>query len=263
MFLFLSKLLPLFVYPVGLASILLVAALLLDKRKRLRQICIALALLLILGFGNEWTAHRLTASLEWRYLPIGELPHADAIILLGGGTRPQLPPRPISETNEAGERMIYAAKLYHEGKAPVIIVSGGFIDFFGSTVPEVEAMRELLEALGVPPAAIVEEDRSRNTYENALYVKEIVTARGYDDFLLVTSAMHMPRSMAIFTKQGLHVTAAPVDFSATRGAAGRTEDPGLEGWLLKVLPTSDRLELSTRALREYIGLLVYRLRGWL
>lgn len=263
MFLFLSKLLPLFVYPVGLASLLLVAALLLGRHRRVQQVCIGLALALILGFGNEWVAHRLAASLEWRYLPTDELPTTDAIILLGGGTRPQLPPRPISETNEAGDRMTYAAKLYHDGRAPVILVSGGFIDFYGSTVPEVEAMRELLEALGVPPEAIVEEGRSRNTYENALYVKEIVDARGDDEFLLVTSAMHMPRAVAIFVKQGMAVTPAPVDFFATRGEAGRTTNPGLEGWLLKVLPTAERLDLSTRALREYVGLVVYRLRGWL
>jgi uncharacterized SAM-binding protein YcdF (DUF218 family) len=263
MFLFLSKLLPLFVYPVGLASILLITALLLPRRQNLQRLCIGLALALILGFGNEWVAHRLAASLEWRYLPQTELPTADAIILLGGGTRPQLPPRPISELNEAGERMVYAAKLYHMGKAPVIIISGGFIEFYGSSVPEVEAMRELLEALGVPPDAIVEEGRSRNTYENALYVREIVEARGDEEFLLVTSAMHMPRSAAIFAKQGLRVTPAPVDFLATQGEAGRTNAPGVEGWLLKILPSAERLELSTRALREYIGWVVYRLRGWL
>jgi uncharacterized SAM-binding protein YcdF (DUF218 family) len=75
--------------------------------------------------------------------------------------------------------------------------------------------------------------------------------------------MHMPRSVAIFAKQGLAVTPAPVDFFATRGEEGRTADPGLEGWLLKILPNSERLDLSTRALREYLGLVVYRLRGWL
>jgi uncharacterized SAM-binding protein YcdF (DUF218 family) len=261
--LFLSKLLPMLVYPTGLAALLLVAALIWRKRARIQTACIALALTLLLGFGNEWVSFTLARSLEWRHLPSGDLPTADAIVLLGGGTKAQLPPRPTSEVSEAGDRMIYAAHLYHAGKAPVIIVSGGFIEFFGSTVPESEAMTELLVALGVPEAAIIQEDRARNTYENALYVKEIVAARGDEELLLVTSAMHMPRSMAIFVKQGLQVTAAPTDFQTTRAVEGRTVAVGWDGLLLQALPSAERLDLSTRVLREYIGLLVYGARGWL
>jgi uncharacterized SAM-binding protein YcdF (DUF218 family) len=263
MFLFFSKLLPLFVYPVGLSSLLLVVALFSQKRRRLQQVCIALALLLLVGFSNEWVTHRLVSSLEWRHLPNGELPATEAIVLLGGGTRPQLPPRPMSEMNEAGDRLSYAAQLYHAEKAPFIVVSGGFIDFFGSTVPESDAMRELLMAFGVPQNAIVLESRSRNTYENALYVRELADAEGFNSILLVTSGLHMPRSVAIFERQGFEVVPAPADFLATWGEEGRTTEVGLEGWLLQWLPNSERLDFSTRALREYIGILVYRLRGWL
>ncbi|MCC6458544.1 MAG: YdcF family protein [Caldilineaceae bacterium] len=263
MFLFLSKLLPLFVYPVGLASILLVVALLMYKHRRVQQVCIGLALGLLLAFGNEWVAHRLVSSLEWRYLPQGELPQAQAIVLLGGGTRPHLPPRPMSEMNEAGDRVGYAAKLYHEGKAPFIVVSGGFIEFFGSTVPEADAMQELLMAYGVPQEAIVREDRSRNTHENALYVREIADARSFNQILLVTSGLHMPRSVAIFEHQGFEVLPAPADFLATWDVEGRTSDLGVDGWVLKIIPNSERLDYSTRSLREYIGMVVYRLRGWL
>lgn len=263
MFLFFSKLLPLFVYPVGLASLLLVASLIFYKRRRIQAICIGLALALLLFFGNEWVSHRLVSSLEWQYLPSGELPAAEAIVLLGGGTRPQLPPRPISEMNEAGDRIGYAAKLYHEQKAPFIVISGGFIEFFGSTVPETDAMKELLVALGVPDEAIVLESRSRNTYENALYVREIADREEFNQILLVTSGLHMPRSVAIFQRQGFEVIPAPVDFLATWEAEGRTAEVGVDGWLLKVFPNSERLEYSTRALREYIGMFVYRMRGWL
>lgn len=263
MFLFLSKLLPLFVYPVGLSSLLLITALVFYKRRRVQQICIGLALALLLIFSNEWVAHRLVSSLEWQYLPSGELPQAQAIVLLGGGTRPHLPPRPMSEMNEAGDRIGFAAKLYREGKGPFIVVSGGFIEFFGSTVPESDAMKELLMAQGVPEEAIVLESRSRNTYENALYVREIADELGFNQILLVTSGLHMPRSVAIFQKQGFEVIPAPVDFLATWGEEGRTAEVGVDGWLLKVFPNSERLDFSTRALREYIGIFVYWLRGWL
>jgi uncharacterized SAM-binding protein YcdF (DUF218 family) len=222
-----------------------------------------LALALLLIFSNEWVTHRLVSSLEWQYLPSGELPHAQAIVLLGGGTRPHLPPRPMSEMNEAGDRIGYAAKLYKEGKAPFIMVSGGFIDFFGSTVPESDAMKELLMAQGVPEEDIVLESRSRNTYENAIYAREIADEMDFNQILLVTSGLHMPRSVAIFEKQGFEVIPAPVDFLATWGEEGRTTDVGVDGWLLKIFPNSERLDFSTRALREYIGIFVYWMRGWL
>jgi uncharacterized SAM-binding protein YcdF (DUF218 family) len=263
MFLFLSKLLPLFVYPVGMASLLLVAALFLSKRPRIQKLCIGLALALFLVFSNEWVAQRLVSSLEWRYLPQGEIPQAQAIVLLGGGTRPKIPPRSISEMNEAGDRLVYAAHLYHEGKAPFIVVSGGFIEFYGSIVPEADAMQELLMLLGVPEDAIVLESRSRNTYENALYVREIADEQDFNQVLLVTSAMHMPRSVAIFEHQGFEVIPMPTDFSATWAAEGRTAEIGIDGWLLKMIPNSERLDLSSRAMREYIGIFIYRLRGWL
>jgi uncharacterized SAM-binding protein YcdF (DUF218 family) len=264
MFLFLSKILPLFVYPVGLASLLLIAALAFYKHRRIQNVCIGLALAVLLFFGNEWVSQSLVRSLEWRHLPAGELPNANAIVLLGGGTRPQLPPRPMSEVNEAGDRVNYAAKLYREGKAPFVVVSGGFIDFYGATVAEAEAMRELLMAQGVPDEAIVLESRSRNTHENALYVREIADADGFNEILLVTSGLHMPRSVAIFEHQDFEVIPAPVDFLATWGEEGRsTSDVGVVGWLLKVLPNSERLDFSSRALREYIGMIVYRLQGWL
>jgi uncharacterized SAM-binding protein YcdF (DUF218 family) len=263
MFLFLSKLLPLFVYPVGLASLLLITALIFYKRRRVQLLCMSLAVALLLFFGNEWVSYKLVSSLEWQYLPSGELPQAQAIVLLGGGTRPHLPPRPMSELNEAGDHIGYAAKLYKDKKAPFILVSGGFIDFFGSTVPEADAMKELLMAYGIPEKDIVLESRSRNTYENAVYVREIADEQNFNEILLVTSGLHMPRSVAIFKHQGFEVIPAPADFLATWGEEGRTTDVGVGGWLLKLIPNSERLDYSTRALREYIGSVVYWLRGWL
>lgn len=260
---YLSKLLPLLVYPVGVACLLLMGALAAWRKPRLQRVLVAAALAVLLVFGNQWVAEAMAARLEWRHLPADDYAPAEAIVLLGGGTRPQLPPRPMSEMNEAGDRLVHAAHLYHAGKAPRIIVTGGAIELYGSVVPEAEAMRELLVALGVPDDAIVSEDRARNTYENALYVREILEEQGIDEVLLVTSALHMPRSVAIFVKQGMSVTPAPADFMVTWGEPGRTVGRSLGGELLKFVPSAEYLDLSTRVLREVIGLAVYRMRGWL
>lgn len=263
MFLILSKLLPLFVYPVGLAILLLTVGLVAHRHARVRWTCHVAALVVLLVFSNPWASDQLVQSLEWRYSPQEDYVEADAIVLLGGGTRPHLPPRPISEMNEAGDRMVYAAQLYHEDVAPVIVASGGFIEFYGTLVPETDAMTEILLALGVPQDAILPEDRSRNTYENAVYVRDLLDQFGANEIVLVTSAMHMPRSVAIFEHQGFVVRPAPVDYFITRGVPGMTTDSGWVGRALEMLPSAEHLDRSTRALREYIGIAVYRLRGWL
>src|SRR5512133_2902508 len=125
MLVFLSKLLPLFVYPVGLACLLLGLALAFYRLPRLRTGLIAAALLVLVIGGNRWVAAGLVRSLEWRYLPPRELPRAEAIVVLGGGTEPAQPPRSGTEVNGAGDRVLEAARLFKQGSAPHILLSGG------------------------------------------------------------------------------------------------------------------------------------------
>ena len=111
MFLFLSKLIPLFLYPVGLNCVLLVVALvLLWRRPRLAAIPIALALVVILVTSNAWFSGWLVRSLETQHVPQRELPPADAIVVLGGCTKSALPPRPgVDFPPRARENLRFAA----------------------------------------------------------------------------------------------------------------------------------------------------------
>jgi len=263
MFLYLSKLLPLFFYPLGLACILLVVALVtLWKRPRWAAVAVSLALIYLLVGGNSWTAFYLARSLEWQNLPAAELPNAEAIVVLGGATYPDVPPSPTVELNEAGDRLLYAAHLYQQKKAPLIVPSGGRIDWQGFSSAESTAMATILKQIGVPSEAIIEEPFSRNTYENAVNVKKILTERGIRQVLLVTSAMHMPRSLLIFKRQGIAAIAAPTDFLVSNYELQELGN-STQSKLLYLLPDADKLELFTRGLKEYIGLVVYRLHGWL
>jgi uncharacterized SAM-binding protein YcdF (DUF218 family) len=262
MFLFLSKLLPLFIYPLGLACLLLLLALAtLWKRRWLSALSILLALAVLLAGGNGWVATQLTQSLEWQNLP-ESLPNADAIVVLGGSVKPEIPPRPWIDLSEEGDRSLYGAQLYRQGKAPLVILSGGRIDWKGGGPPESADMAKLVEALGVPAQAIVQDPTSLNTYENAVNVRQILEARGLRRVLLVTSAMHMPRSLQIFAKQGIEAIAAPTDFRVTRQEL-REPNSSPQAIVLNLLPDADRLQQTTRAIKEYIGTVVYRLRGWL
>lgn len=263
MFLYLSKLLPLFFYPLGLACVLMVVALVtLGKRPRWAVGAITLALVILLGASNGWVSSLLVRSLEAQ-IPPTVVPTAEAIVVLGGATKPALPPRPGVDLSEQSDRIFYAAQLYKQQKAPLIIVSGGRIDWThqGGT-PESADMANILSQIGVPASAIIQDPDSLNTYENGVNVRKILNERDIRQILLVTSAMHMPRSLLIFKHQGIAAIPAPTDFLVSNNQL-QALSSSPQATLLNLLPDSDRLEHFTRALKEYVGLLVYRLRGWL
>ncbi|OIP75054.1 MAG: hypothetical protein AUK48_08425 [Oscillatoriales cyanobacterium CG2_30_44_21] len=282
MSLFLSKLLPLFIYPLGLSILLLIVVLsiflwrpvfgrsgrspkisnfsksiILFRKSRLASVLIAIALVILLVSSNEIFAKWLVRSLEWQYLPM-ELPQADAIVVLGGGTRPRIAPRPWYEVNEAGDRILYGSWLYKQGKAPVMIVTGGRTEWLGEGGnPESQDMAAIAEMMGVPSSAIIQESQSFNTRDNATNTRQILISRNLSKVLLVTSALHMPRSMEIFRKVGIESIAAPTDFLTVRAENNR-------GWtaILDLFPNVEALRNTTNAIKEYIGLIVYQLLGW-
>jgi uncharacterized SAM-binding protein YcdF (DUF218 family) len=263
MFLFLSKLLPLFLYPLGLACLLMVVALVMWwRRSRWVPIPISLALMVLLLASNSWIANSLVKSLEWQQIPTKAFPSADAIVILGGATKSTFPPRPGVDLSEQGDRVLYGAQLYREGKAPVVIASGGRISWRGGGPSESADMAKILKTMGVPASAILQDPTSLNTYENAVNVKKIIKEQGIRRVLLVTSAMHMPRSLRIFQRQGIEAIPAPTDFLVSQQ---ELEEPNSspQATVLSLVPDADRLEMTTRALKEYVGSLVYRLRGWL
>ena len=262
-FLFLSKLLPLFIYPLGLACILLLFALFLCfKHSRWVFIPVSLALAILLIAGNMRVSNNIIKSLEWQYLPQGELPSAEAMVVLGGATRSIDRPRILPDLLESGDRLLYAAKLYQDGKAPLIILSGGRITWKGGEGSEAQDMATILEIMGVPKEAMILEPKSLNTYQNAVYTKQILEAKGIKEILLITSAAHMPRSLAIFKKQGIKAIAAPTDFLVSELDISQANYSS-EGKIISLLPEAEYLYATTRVLKEYIGTLVYRLRGWL
>ncbi len=160
--------------------------------------------------------------------------------------------------------MLYAAQLYKEGKAPYILLSGGDIEWLstGATTPA-EDMATLLVKMGVPENALWLETESKNTYENALYAKKMLDEQGINQILLVTSAMHMPRAVALFEKQGFEVTPLPVDFSVTDSISASSGQGILVSKLIDILPSASNLAMTTNAMKEYLGYFIYKLQGWL
>ena len=230
MFVFLSKFLPLLVYPVGLVGFLIIAGLLIRDRKRLRNGLLITAILILWIGGNHWVSFWLARSLESQYLPLKNIPTADAIVVLGGATEPAQFPRSTVELNSAGDRVIYSAELYKQGKAPNILLSGGSISWLDnrSTSTPAAEMASILEMMGISDNAIWLQTASQNTHEDAVYSLELLKQKGAKRILLVTSAMHMPRAMALFKNHGIEVIPAPTDYTVTQAGwqlAGRTRPP--------------------------------------
>ena len=257
---FLDKLLTLFAMPLGiavLAGLLGLVALAVGRRGAAAPLYL-FAFVWLWGWSTSPVAFSVNHALTDRYpfQPAEALPAADAIVVLDNTyPNPTHPTHPDLST--ASDRAWHAARLYLAGKAPLVIISAGSVWGHPNAASPASATRTLLEALGVPSDAIVIEDRSRNTRQNALFTAELAGSRGIGKVLLATSVWHMPRAEAAFRRVGLEVIPASTDYRFA-GDGYRPAKP----WLLRILPDIGALSRSTRAFREHFGLLVYRLRGW-
>lgn len=262
---FLSKFLPVLLFPLGMACLFIAVSLIAQIRKRSRiAIAANLAALAVLCLmGNRAVSHLLMRPLETRDIPSGPLPQADAIVVLGGVTMPAVPPQTTVHLTGGADRLTYAAELYRARKAPLVILSGGSRPWNKGLPPESAQMAEIMQMLGVPSSAILEESASRNTHENAAYTSRLLLAHNLRKVLLVTSAMTMPRALAAFQHQGIDAIAAPTDFTPSLSEDSRGGGSELEVDALNLLPNLGSLGDSSAALHEYIGLALYRLAGWI
>lgn len=203
-------------------------------------------------FAGSALSQPLLTVLENRFSPLARLPEQiDGVIVLGGA--------PNTETSHArggyqlsaeAERLTTMIGLAQRYPQATVLHTGGS-GIIGSRMTEADVVRRFLEDMPLDPARITLEERSRNTWENALYSKVLVEPQPGATWLLVTSAFHMPRAVGIFRRVGWPVIPYPIDYK-TSGA-------------LRINPftwdASGALALTDLAVREWIGLIAYRLLG--
>lgn len=207
--------------------------------------------LVVLGAASSpITANLAIGLLERQFLPAGSaVLAADSIVVLGGGVRKAGPLQPESVLSEGSiVRTLHAAHLYHSGPPRPVVIAGGTAE---RTPPPGPLMAELLVRLGVPDEAIVMEDRSRTTHENAQQAVRLLRARGLVRPALVTEAVHMPRSVRTFRAQGVDVIAAGCNY--------RFKVFDLDPlWLV---PTAAAASSVRTAVHEWIGMVWYWATG--
>ncbi|MCF7992551.1 MAG: YdcF family protein [Thiohalocapsa sp.] len=252
----LSKLVTQLLMPLGVGGLgVLVGVIALVLGHRVSGSALALAgLAWIWLWATPAASDWLRGSLEHRYPPtaVEALPKAPAMVLLGGGMDPVTAPRLHPDLGSAADRVWHAARVFHAGKAPLVVVSGGALPWHAGDGVEADAMLTFLGDLDVPAERVVLEGRSGTTRGNAVETAALLAERGIDRVLLVTSALHMRRAEATFRAVGLDVVPVATDYEIVDSA----ETP------LEYLPDADALYGSSRAIKEYLGLAYYRLRGW-
>ena len=184
----------------------------------------------------------LRGTLEQRYAvrDATALPPADAIVVLGGGSNyAWLDREDVDPARLRSSRLAAGARAWHAGKAPKVILSGGGV---GKTT-EARRMADAIGRLGVPEDALVLEEHSHDTRDNARFSTALAGEHGGRHVLLVTSALHMPRAALLFTQAGADVTPVPVP-------EGRPAVGLRERWL----PSRRALWRSGRAFKEFAAL---------
>jgi uncharacterized SAM-binding protein YcdF (DUF218 family) len=164
----------------------------------------------------------------------GAVGHPDSFVAYG-----QVP------LGDAAERMTVPVGLVRQHSSLELVFSGGEGRLLTTGVTESELARAFYQQQGLDMAKVLLEDGSRNTRENAQQVARLLGDKCKEPWLLVTSAWHMPRSMAEFEAVGCKVTPYPVDFRT--GAS--------TSWVEYSLAHS--LVRWQTALHEWLGLLVY------
>ena len=255
MFYFVSKIVWFFVTPSNALVTMAIVGLVLGRTHYARTgrglVIGAVAALLFAGLSP--LAYWLILPLEERFPIFQDDGKAIAGIVVIGGTFDTEPTlaRGQMALNETGERIVALGDLARRYPNARIIYAGGGSEFAPEMTPEATLLERTIGELGLPAARVIYERRSLNTYQNAIYAKELAVPRPGEHWLLVTSAFHMPRAVGAFRAAGFAVEAYPVDF--------RTG--GADALLRPFAFASQGLRLTDTAAKEWIGLLSYYATG--
>lgn len=220
------------------------------RRQRAGKVLVCLGAGLLVLFSYPPLPDISLRSLEYRYPPLVDVVHCSDIrwvVVLGGGHRSDSALPVTSQLSESSLiRLVEGIRIQRLLPESRLLVSGGPVF---DPVPEARVMAGAAEIMGIGGDKIVLEEFSRDTDDQARLIHEIV---GDERFILVTSASHMPRSVALFQKSGMKPIPAPTDYWVKR-----SQEIGPGGFF----PSIGSLRKMERVLYEYLGLGWARLSG--
>jgi len=216
-----------------------------------RLLVVSMLLLAVVGFSP--LGNLLLYPLEQRFPPWDATSGApDGIIVLGGPVDPDLSlAHRTPAVTSSPDRMITAAALAHRYPNARLVYTGGSARLIFNDQKEADYAEEVFESLGIAKSRLIMERLSRNTAENAAFTRDLVKPKAGERWVLVTSAFHMPRSVGLFRKVGFPVEPYPVDWRVG----------GREDLISFTNVAGDGLGRTDTAVREWMGLVAYRLTG--
>ena len=207
----------------------------------------------LLFFSNPFVVRLLSSWYEPSSVKLGVNEEFNAGIVLGGFISYD-PKDERGYFNPAADRFIETALLYKTGHIKKIIVAAGNGYIVPNGFREADFVKDQLVNLGIPSSDIYNDARSRNTEENAANSKAIIDSlRILPPFLLISSAMHLPRAVLIFRKKGIDAKMYPCDFSAKTSGSNPIED--------YILPSPSALRQWDILIKEVVGRIAYKVTG--
>jgi len=256
MFFYLSQFLSFLLMPLTIVLLLLITGLIWSKKAVGRKIMLT-GLILLLFFTNQYLANYAMYLWEPEFKAIDSLPKYEMAIVLTGVTNLDKTVYDRTFFNKGADRATHAMQLYKLGKVNKILITGGQGLNPTNSNAEAELLANFMVTAGVSEEDILIEDKAVNTYQNALFAKQLIEKEHFDlqsEHLLITSAFHMKRSKGCFDKVGLKTVTYPVDYYAS--------DPQLT--FKKVFqPSPDALKNWHILFKEWIGLVAYKIAGYL
>ncbi|HAG10164.1 MAG TPA: YdcF family protein [Desulfotomaculum sp.] len=217
------------------------------RRDRKAAVILAVIIFIFYILSTPFLSDPLTRSLEYKYRPPLSI-NGDVIVMLGGGATSDTPDLDGQGhlSGHAANRLITTVRLYRITGLPVII-SGGKV--YSNTGNESLIAKRQLIGLGVPEEKIITEDRSLNTEQNALYIKQIMQQYKFKKPVLVTSASHMRRAVLNFDKIGVDTTPYPTDYKA---------NSNFEFSAGMLVPSASEILDTSIIIKEYLGIWALR-----
>ena len=241
---YLHKILPFFLSPLGIIFIFLIFSFFFKKR-----FFVFLAFIVLIVSSNPIIGNYLTKKLEYPYkpIPINTLKNSDAIVVLSGMLK-QVGDKNynIYEFSDP-DRFFGGLDLIRENKSDKIIFTAGQLPWTDNWQPEGLILKNKAISLGVPQAKILVTENVKNTYEESIAVTKLIPNNS--SIILVTSAFHMHRAKHLFKKQGFEITPFPVDF----------KNQNINFSVMDYLPHYKALEKTSRFIRENLGRIYYKL----
>ena len=204
-------------------------------------------------FGNSFIANQAMLLWEEDPVPIASLgTYNTAIVLTGIADQKRSSDRVYF--SKGADRLLHTVQLYKAGKVRKILISGGSGELIGKKISEADKLKGVFIYCGVNKADIILESKSRNTHESSLFTKKIIDGLGIKgNFLLVTSAFHMRRSLGCFTKAGIKTDIFPVDYYSSELESFNPMD---------MIPTEGPITNWSLLIHEITGYVVYKVMGY-